>query len=258
MANAAYADQLQLLELQALDTKLAQLVHQRKNLPQRAAVTEVEGRIADLSGALLTSRTASADLKRELTKAEADVEQVETRLKRDQDRLDSGSVTAKDATALLNEVGKLKVRHSELEEIQLEIMDRLESHTDTLSKIEDVNAGMESELAAANAAVEAADADIVSQGKLLVVERDAAAAKISDANLLALYAKIKQQNGGIGAAALVGNRCGGCRIELGPVDLAAAVGAPQDQIVKCEDCGRILVRVEVPKAPLDVETYEEN
>lgn len=258
MANAAFADQLQLLELQALDTKLAQLVHQRKNLPEIAIVSDVESRIADLSGALIASRTAAADLNRELKKAEADVEQVETRLERDQTRLDSGSVSAKDATALLSEIAKLKGRHSELEEIQLEIMDRLESHTDTLNKVEEVNTAMEAELSEAKAALEAADQAVVAQGKLLVVERDAAAAKIEDAALVTLYTKIKQQNAGIGAAAVVGNRCGGCRIELPPVDLAALLAAPKEKIVRCEDCGRILVRVEVAKAPLDVETYEEN
>lgn len=256
MANAPIEDQLQLLELQALDTKLAQLVHQRKNLPQIEGVSEVESRIADLSGALVASRTAASDLKRELTKAETDVEQVESRLKRDQERLDSGSVSAKDATALLGEIEKLTARQSELEEIQLEVMDRLESHNFVLEQIESQNAAMQADLDAAKAALAAADADVVAQGKALVVERDAAAAKIDDAPLLALYTKVKQQNAGIGAAALVGNRCGGCRMELNPVDLAAAKAAAEDKIVRCEDCSRILVRVPEPKSALAKATFE--
>ncbi len=250
MANASFADQLQLLELQALDTKLAQLVHQRKNLPELAAVAEVESRIADLSGALIASRTAASDLKRELTKAETDVEQVETRLKRDQGRLDSGSVSAKDATALMSEIEKLTGRLGELEEIQLEIMDRLDAHQDALGKLEAANTSMEGELEAARAALSAADAAIVAQGKALVAERDTAAGKIGDQPLLALYKKVKEQSGGVGAAALVGKRCGGCRLELNPGDLAAVLAAPQDKVVRCEECGRILVRVPEPKSAL--------
>lgn len=261
MATAPFADQLQLLELQAFDTKLAQLVHKRKNLPEIEGVAEVESRIADMSGALIASRTAASDLKRELTKAEDDVAQVVARLKRDQERLDSGSVTAKDATALLGEIERLTGRQSELEEIELDVMDRLESHNFVLEQLESQNTAMEADLNAAKDALAKADADVVTQGKALVVERDAAAAKIGDAPLLALYAKVKQQNSGIGAAALVGNRCGGCRIELNPVELAAAKAAAEDQIVRCEDCSRILVRVPEPQSELakaTFETYEEN
>jgi len=242
VANASLADQLQLLDLQQLDTKLTQLAHQRKVLPELEQVAAAEGKIADLSSALLASRTAASDLKRELTKAEADVEQVTTRLERDQARLDSGSVSAKDATALLDEVSKLTVRRGSLEEVQLDFMERYEAHSDALSKLEAANAGMEEDLIKAKEALAAADAAVVTEGKAVVVERDYLAGKIP-ADLVALYNKVRAQNGGLGAVPLIANRCGGCRLELNPTDLASVLSAPEDKIVRCEECSRILVRV---------------
>lgn len=249
MANASLVDQLQLLDLQQLDTKLTQLAHQRKVLPELEAVSAAQAKISDLSSALLASRTAASDLKRELTKAEADVEQVATRLERDQVRLDSGSVSAKDATALLDEISKLNVRHSALEEVQLEVMERLDAHNDALSKIESANAGMEEDLLKAKESLAAADAAVVTEGKAVVVERDYLAAKIPS-DLVNLYNKVRAQNGGLGAVPLIGNRCGGCRLEMNPTDLAAVLGAPEDKIVRCEECSRILVRVPEKKSDL--------
>ena len=47
----------------------------------------------------------------------------------------------------------------------------------------------------------------------------------------------------LGAAVLRGRRCEGCRLELNPLDLRAHHGqAPTDEVVRCEECRRILVR----------------
>ncbi|MFZ8926138.1 MAG: zinc ribbon domain-containing protein, partial [Candidatus Nanopelagicales bacterium] len=61
-------------------------------------------------------------------------------------------------------------------------------------------------------------------------------------DLLALYDKLRADNGGIGAAALHRGRCEGCRIELTPVDLGRIREAPETEVIRCEECRRILVR----------------
>ena len=60
--------------------------------------------------------------------------------------------------------------------------------------------------------------------------------------LLALYAKIREASGGIGAAELRQRRCGGCRLELNQLDLSSIRAAAADDVVRCEECRRILVR----------------
>ena len=137
MTTAPVEDQRRLLEVQALDTRVQQLAHKRTSLPALVRVAEVESQLADLHTALVTSRTAVNDLRRELAKAETDVEQVRARATRDQSRLDSGAVGAKDAQALVSELESLARRQNELEEIELEIMERLEAHEEALKMVED-------------------------------------------------------------------------------------------------------------------------
>ena len=80
MTTAPPEDQRRLLDLQQLDTRLDQIAHRKRTHPVLARLAEVDGRLADLDTALVASRTAANDLRREVTKAETDVEQVRTRL----------------------------------------------------------------------------------------------------------------------------------------------------------------------------------
>jgi predicted nucleic acid-binding Zn-ribbon protein len=61
-------------------------------------------------------------------------------------------------------------------------------------------------------------------------------------DLLALYTKLRASNGGLGAAALRQRRCDGCRLELNNIELSRIRDAASDEVVRCEECGRILVR----------------
>ena len=244
MTTAPVADQRRLLVVQDLDTRLDQLAHRRTEVPAIARLTALASRQADLATALVTSRTAAGDLRRELTKAEGDVEQVRARAKRDQDRLDSGAVSAKDALGLTSELESLARRQAELEEVELDVMERLEAHTAVLDELEAAHAQVETQRAETTAERDAAFAELDAEAARVRDER-AAAADGLDAGLLALYEKLRGQLAGRGAAALVGRQCQGCRMELNPLDLEAIKAAPADQVVRCEECGRILVRGDV-------------
>lgn len=241
MSVAPPADQVRLLDVQDLDTRLDQLAHRRGTLPELAALVELDSRLADLDTALVTSRTAAGDLRRELKKAEADVEQVRSRATRDQVRLDSGQSSVKDVQALTAELEHLAQRQSLLEDVELEVMERLEAHQSALdaqqSAYDEVAAARVAASTAADAALADLDTEVAAVG-----ERRAAAAAGLDAALLALYEKLRGQLNGRGAGRLAGNRCEGCRMELNPLDLHSIRSAPVDQVVRCEECGRILVR----------------
>jgi predicted nucleic acid-binding Zn-ribbon protein len=243
VATAPASDQLRLLDVQALDTRLQQLAHRRSASPSLAKVTEVEVRLADVHTSLVQSRTAAEDLRREVAKAEQDVEQVRTRAARDQQRLDSGAVGAKDAQALVAELASLARRQEALEEVELDVMERLEAHEAALAELESAHAQLVAEKEAAESERDAELGDIDGTVAEVRAEREKAADGI-DAGLLALYDKVRAQAGGLGAAALRGRRCEGCRLELNPGDLRAIAAKGPDDIVRCEECGRILVRVE--------------
>lgn len=242
MTKASPADQKQLLQVQDLDTKIAQLVHQRKTLPILEKLKSLADRKADIDLALVNSRTAASDLRRELTKAEGDVEQVANRISRNQDRLNAGQGTPKELTALQTELAALEKRHGDLEEIQLDVMQRLEDHLETLEKLEEAERGISIDIEAAEAERDQADLVIVTQGREATKQRKIIAAAIDD-KLVELYEKIRAQVGQ-GAALLRARRCQGCQLELNAQELSRIQAAEPDDVLRCDECGRILVRTE--------------
>jgi len=243
VTTAPPEDQRRLLDVQALDTRTAQLAHRRRTLPVLARIDELAARRADVDAALVTSRTAVSDLRREVAKAEADVEQVRSREARDQGRLDSGRESPKDLQALTSELTALARRQSDLEDVELEVMERLEAHESALAELtraSDVLAEQE------RAATEERESEVTlvdAEAAEVAHQRIAAAAGL-DAELMALYEKVRAQSGGLGAAALHAGCCEGCRMEVNPKELGAIRGAAPEQVVRCEECGRILVRLE--------------
>lgn len=247
MTTAPAADQRRLLDVQELDTRLDQLAHKRRTLPELARLLELDAQLADLHTALVTSRTAVEDLRRELAKAEADVEQVRSRAARDQARLDSGQGSAKDLQALTSEIASLARRQGDLEEVELEVMERLEAHEGALTEVTRAHDALVAQKEAVEADRDAAFRTIDADAERVRGER-ATAAEGLDAGLVTLYERLRGQLGGLGAAPLRGRRCEGCRLELNPLDLDAIRSKGEDQVVRCEECGRILVRLPEPAA----------
>jgi predicted nucleic acid-binding Zn-ribbon protein len=240
--NANPADQLRLLDLQGLDVRLAQLAHKRRTLPELAEAEKVDQRLADLRDVLIAAQTAESDVAREQKKAEADVEQVVNRAVRDRQLLESGRGSAKDLENIQHELETLARRQSDLEDVVLEVMERMETAQARVAEMaaqRDVTQARRDEITAAiAAATDGIDAEVAK----LTGER-ATLAGVLPEDLLALYERVRAANGGVGAAALRQRRCEGCRLELDISEINAIKAAPADQVVRHEECGRILVRV---------------
>jgi hypothetical protein len=239
--NADHAAQLRLLDLQDLDSHAAQLRHRRATLPELATLADLATRHEELQDRLVAAQTESGDVARLVAKAEADVEQVRQRAARDRQRLESGATSAKDLQSLTAELESLARRQSELEDAELEVMQRQED-------VDAAVAGLTAELAAVvadeqevSARRDAAFAEIDAASADLAADRGGIVAAIPS-DLLALYEKLRDQYGGIGAAALENGRCLGCRLELTPADRDRIKAESADAVVRCEECRRILVR----------------
>ncbi|MGW1195102.1 zinc ribbon domain-containing protein [Streptomyces sp. NPDC002536] len=240
--NAAPADQIRLLDLQALDTRLNQLAHKRKSLPEHAEIQALEGDLAQHRDLLVAAQTQESDTAREQAKAEQDVDQVRQRAARDQQRLDSGAgMSPKDLENLQHEVASLAKRQGDLEDVVLEVMERREAAQERVKeltgRVESVQAKVNDAAARRDAATAAIDAEVATVTK----ERELVAGTIPDA-LLKLYDKLRVQQGGIGAARLYQRRCEGCQLELNITEVNEVRAAAADEVVRCENCRRILVR----------------
>ncbi|MGW5123742.1 zinc ribbon domain-containing protein [Streptomyces sp. NPDC004069] len=240
--NAAPADQIRLLDVQALDVRLQQLAHKRKSLPEHAEIESLNQDLTQLRDLLVAAQTEESDCAREQTKAEQDVDQVRKRAARDQQRLDSGAITSpKDLSNLQNEIVSLAKRQGDLEDVVLEVMERRESAqervTELTGRVASVQAKADDATARRDAAFEEIDGEVASVTK----EREVIAGAVP-ADLLKLYDKLRGQQGGIGAAKLYQRTCQGCRQELAITELSEIRKAAPDTVVRCENCRRILVR----------------
>ncbi|WKX74198.1 zinc ribbon domain-containing protein [Streptomyces sp. XD-27] len=240
--NAAPADQIRLLDVQALDVRLSQLAHKRRTLPEHAEIESLNADLTQLRDLLVAAQTEESDTAREQTKAEQDVDQVRQRAARDQKRLDSGTVTSpKDLENLQHEIASLAKRQGDLEDIVLEVMERRESVQERVAeltgRVESVQAKADDATARRDAAAEEIDAETATVTK----EREVIAGTIPD-DLLKLYDKLRAQQGGVGAARLYQRRCEGCRLELNITEVNEVRAAAPDAVVRCENCRRILVR----------------
>lgn len=240
--NADPAHQLRLLDLQALDTKIDQLAHKHRSLPEIAELEKLAGEHSRLKDAEVGAKTQASDLEQQLKRAEKDVELVRTRKDRDQKRLDAGQVSAaRELESLQSEIASLERRQSELEDNELEVMEKLEAAQEEATRLsserEEVGRHAHDVQATRNATWEQIDAESAQTRK----QREALAGEIAD-DLVALYEKARLAGHGVGAAAIRQRRCEGCRLELDPVTLSSIRATAPETIVRCEECRRILVR----------------
>jgi uncharacterized protein len=233
--------QLRLLELADLDAELGRLDYRRRTLPENTELAQLSERATKVRDAITIADTDLGDLDRDLGRAERDVDQVRVRIERDNQRLDAGQVSnARELESLQNEVTSLRRRQGDLEEVVLELMERRE----TAQALRD-GAAAESETVGAEetaltARRDAAVAEIAEQAAKAVAGRAAIAPDVP-ADLLALYDKIRASSG-LGAAALRRGQCGGCREMLSTAELNEIRAAAPDEVIRHEECRRILVR----------------
>jgi len=236
--------QRRLLELAEIDAELTRLEHRRRSLPEHEQISALEQRDRELRDQLAALEAKSGDLKREQAKAEADVEQVRTRIDRDRVRLDAGQVSSpKELENLQSEVESLHRRQSDLEEIVLDVMERQEGAEAQQQAAVAERGRIATDLAAVTAR---RDADLGEIGEQAGKATDRRTAVVADepADLINLYERLRVQHGGVGAAALRRGRCEGCHLSLNTVDLNAIRAAAADEVLRCEECRRILVRTD--------------
>ena len=243
VVTAAPQDQWRLLDVQAHDTRLDQIAHRRRTLPELAELTGLERRAGEAADAVVRARTLVGDLTREVAKAEADVEQVRSRATRNRARLDAGQGSAKDLQAMQHELESLAQRQSVLEDVELEVMERLEAAQADLDAAESAQAEVAGLIQDATRRRDAALATLDDEAAAETRGRADSAAGLP-ADLLALYEKLRANHDGVGAARLHQRRCEGCRLELNATDIGTLRTAAENAVIRCEECGRILVRTD--------------
>lgn len=232
--------QWKLLDLAALDTRAAQVAHRRNNLPEAAQTATAQAEHDALFTELVRTRTARSDAEREVAKAESDTQLVRDRLKRTTARLDDGSASSRELQGVQSELESLERRAGVLEDEQNLVEERLAALGERLERLAAAEPEAAGRLEEARAAERTARSGLDEAERTIDRSRSDLVGGIGPA-LLNLYERIRSQSG-MGAAALTARRCGGCNLELLGADLRRVATAADDEVVRCENCGRILVR----------------
>lgn len=234
--------QLRLLDVQELDSRQDQLRHRLGRLPQIAELDELARQREDVDNRARDARILVDDLTREQKRADADVEQVKGRRKRDQDRMDQGLISnPKDLERMQSELVSLERRISELEDAELEVMEKLEDAQRDLDEQTARLTDLDDKISEATAARDAAAAEIEKQLAEVAGERKQKAEGMPE-DLMNLYTRLREQKGGVGAAVLRARSCSGCSLQLNSSELAEISKTPSNEVLRCEECNRILVR----------------
>lgn len=236
--KATATQQADLLSLANLDLQITRSKVAIKNLSAGTQFAELRQAQRDLAAKLIAARNALDTVDLELKRSEADLQLVEQRIAKDEQRLNSTN-NSKDAQGIQSELESLARRKSDLEDIELEILDQQENARAVYATVSTDKNAVDDELGAAEARDEAELVKLRSGLDLLSNDRAQQASRLAS-DLLELYEK--KASRGVAVARLVGRECGACRITLGATAFNELEALAQDDIATCPECQAILVR----------------
>lgn len=239
--KAPASEQRKLLDLQAADNRVTQLQHTLRTLPQEARLAELQRDSAAARSEFAGVNGELEDAQAEIARVEGDIATVAAREKRDLERMQASSST-KDVQGLEHELASLKVRRSNLEDIELEVMERVEEIELRLGAIAARRDDIATEERLLAAQRDEARNRTTTQLEIARSERSAIAAGI-DAELLGLYDRQRERYG-IGAALLQRGVSLGTNVTLTGSDLARIRDADPDDVLLDPEGTCILVRTE--------------
>jgi uncharacterized protein len=232
----------QLLAVQGHDTVLDQLRHRLATLSERGALDEVQARLATASSRAQATGAERDVLGARQAELEAQIEAARARRSELEKKMFGGLVVAaRDLQAMDEEVKHLARRVAELEDREIEVMEALEPVDAELASITADRDEAEREASTLRDALARLESEI----DVEIVREQAAREEALDGiptDLLSRYERLRQKLGGTGAARLVGDSCGGCHLVLPSMEVDRIRRAPVDELITCEQCGRILVR----------------
>lgn len=228
-----------LLDLQAEDTGIKRSRERLASLPEAARLAEINEQLAELNADIEIATKQNEEIGREQARIEGEIELLDQKIAREEQRMYSGSVSnPKELAALQAEVASLKKKKSSIEDGLLEVMDQREQASNTLELLTTEQGTSSAEAEDLSRKVAASTGEIDADLAGHTAARAAIAPEIPD-DLLALYEKLRETKAGVGVAALEGGTCQGCHTKL-PAKEAERVRG-EGGLQRCDNCRRILV-----------------
>jgi predicted nucleic acid-binding Zn-ribbon protein len=230
----------QLLELQRLDQVIASLRADLDGLPKR--LREAESKLSGARTAMAGAKEAHTQALTQRKKLELDVEQWKERAKKY--RAQSSSVKTNEAyKALLHEIATAEAEVAKGEDQVLDQMMVLEEIDRRVKRTEAELKEAEQVVALDKKQIEAQYGEEKKKLAAATMEREGTAKKVPD-DLLELYTRISKRNPGSVMAEARGEQCRACGMRVLPHTLQLLKTETDEEVFRCETCGRILYSLE--------------
>ena len=227
-----------LFEIQRDILAQRKLVAEANEIRGGGEIDQVRDRIATLSEAISDQRLRDEELERDLKRLENDVELVENRLIKDNQRLNESS-SSKDIAGIQVEIESLKSRLSKLEDDELELMDQVEISKAELNRLQAEHQSAEAELEAAKSDLQQKLAGLKQDSDRLISEIQSLKTQVTGELLELFEARLAK---GIAIGRLTGSNCSACNMSLNSTAMSEISAVAEDELCSCPECGAILVR----------------
>jgi predicted nucleic acid-binding Zn-ribbon protein len=238
--KAKVESQRLLLDLNSIDQSISKLDYQKKNHPQLMKITELTARVPSIEASIVENDSQITETKKEVSKAEIDVENISKRVQKDKERLASSETSAKDLTQLQHEIGTLESKQKELEEVQIEFLEKVEDLEHKKRGLQEILEQVKAEISELNTSIKADFEQANQEIVIFATERQTVVGKI-EKELVALYEKIRSEHGN-GAELFSHGTCNSCQIQISPSEINNINATDPEEIVRCENCRCVLVR----------------
>jgi predicted nucleic acid-binding Zn-ribbon protein len=231
-----------LLSLQTHDTAADRLRHRRATLPERAALAERAAARLDLEAQLAEVTGRRDEVAREERRLDDQIRTLEAKAKAEESRMYSGTISSpRELQAMQGDVDQLRRHARQLEDEELEVMERREGIEAEVARLETASADIQTEIDRLSAVIAEEEAAIDAELAVEVAAREALTPGIPE-SMLGLYEQVRVTNRGIGAARLVGSTCQACHLALPATEVDRIRHLPPEAMARCDHCGAILVR----------------
>jgi predicted nucleic acid-binding Zn-ribbon protein len=238
--KAKVESQRLLLDLNSIDQSISKLDYQKKNHPQLMKITELTARVPSIEASIVENDSQITETKKEVSKAEIDVENISKRVQKDKERLASSETSAKDLTQIQHEIGTLDSKQKELEEVQIEFLEKVEDLEHKKRGLQEILEQVKTEISELNIAIKTDFEKANKEIATFSAERLTVISKV-EKDLLDLYEKIRSEHG-IGAGLFSHGTCNSCQIQISPSEINNINSTDPEEVIRCENCRCILVR----------------
>jgi hypothetical protein len=231
-----------LLAVQGHDTRVDQLARRLDTLPVRSQLATAAEQVAAVDRQLASVDERRGELTRSQQRLEDEIASLTERANQAEKQLYSGAVSnPRELQALQDDVASIRRRIAQIEDDELEIMELSEPVDAQRAELAAERERLEAETERLTGELAAAESEIATELAAVRSERDQAAADVPP-ELWAEYDTLRSQLGGVAVARLVGTTCQGCHLQLSAVEVDRIRKLGVDELVHCEECGRLLVR----------------